>query len=75
MVGNIVPGVARFHEMSRMIFFNRENFWNISNYTMNMIVLFLRLNFETRRSKFCNLELKYLTPEQEPINKIINSPS
>lgn len=48
MVGNIVPGVARFHEMSRMIFFNRENFWNISNYTMNMIVLFLRLNFETR---------------------------
>lgn len=47
----------------------------MSNHIMKAIVLYLGLNFENKLSEVHDLELKYLTPEQEPINKIIKSQS
>lgn len=40
---------------------------------MKAIVLYLELNFENKLSEVHNLEPKYLSPEQEAINKIISS--
>lgn len=40
----------------------------------NATGLHLGLNFENKLSEVCNFEPKYLTPEQEPISKIISSP-
>lgn len=47
----------------------------MSNHIMKAIVLYLGLNFENKLSEVHDLKLKYLTPEQEPINKIIKSQS
>lgn len=44
----------------------------MSNHTMKAIALYLRQNFENKLSEVHDLELKYLTSEQDPITKIIN---
>lgn len=47
----------------------------MSNYTVKAIVPYLGMNFENKWSEVHDLECKYLTPEQEPTNKTINSES
>ena len=42
---------------------------------MKAVVPYLGQNFENRLSEVHDLELKYLTSEQEPTNKTINSQS
>lgn len=75
MAGNRVPGVSRFHQKLQGCVFQQGKFLEHVKAHNEGNCPTLRTELWNTWSEVYNLELKYLTPEQEPINKIIKSRS